>query len=354
MKLVMTLLVRDHAEIIDANISFHLNAGVDFIVVTDNRSVDGTTDILESYAREGVVHLIREPSETFRQDEWITRMARLAAAEFSADWVINADTDEFWWPRGESLKSVLAEIPERYGVVRALWRHFPPRPDDGRFFAERMTVRMAPHVAVTSPLSQYVANAESEKSAHRADPTVCRRDKNLFTTSGRRLVPLRGWYPIEVLHFPLRTEEQCLRKYRSHVQAGPPLAYQERAVDAFEGGRMQEFYSSLVVGDATLARGVNDGSLVIDTRLRDALRALRVEGGQHPFALPGGDQKPLSFPKPDLVEEMIYAADAALLDEATVVRLQARLDRIEAELNSLRLTRRAKLRWKIAHLLGRR
>ena len=100
MKLVMTLLARDEADIVESWLAFHLNAGADFVIATDNRSEDGTTDVLERYAREGHVHLIREPGEDLRQDEWVTRMARLAATEFAADWVINSDADEFWWPRG--------------------------------------------------------------------------------------------------------------------------------------------------------------------------------------------------------------------------------------------------------------
>ena len=54
MKLVMTLLARDEADIVDAQIAFHLHAGVDFVVATDNRSEDGTTEILERYERAGV------------------------------------------------------------------------------------------------------------------------------------------------------------------------------------------------------------------------------------------------------------------------------------------------------------
>ena len=100
MKLVMTLLVRDEADIVDAQIAFHLDAGVDLVVATDNRSQDGTTEILERYAREGHLHLIREPGDDLRQSEWVTRMAASRRRSFGADWILNADADEFWWPRG--------------------------------------------------------------------------------------------------------------------------------------------------------------------------------------------------------------------------------------------------------------
>src|SRR5882672_4083477 len=134
MKLVLTVLARDEADVIDAQIDFHLNAGVDFVIATDNASQDGTTEILESYARQGHLHLIHEPAEGLRQGEWVTRMARLAATDFGADWVINSDADEFWWPRGASLKDVLEAVPARYGIVSAAVRPFVPRPADGAYF----------------------------------------------------------------------------------------------------------------------------------------------------------------------------------------------------------------------------
>ena len=81
MKLVMTLLVRDEADIVDAQIAFHLAAGVDLVIATDNRSEDGTTEILERYEREGRLRLIREPGDDLRQSEWLTRMARIAATD---------------------------------------------------------------------------------------------------------------------------------------------------------------------------------------------------------------------------------------------------------------------------------
>ena len=131
MKLVQTLVVRDEADVVDAQIAYHLNAGVDFVIATDNESQDGTTEILRSYEREGHLHLIRGPGEV-QESGWRTRMARLAATDFDADWVINTDADEFWVPREGVLKEALAAVPEEFGVVWALTRQFVPRPDDGR------------------------------------------------------------------------------------------------------------------------------------------------------------------------------------------------------------------------------
>src|SRR3954470_5234506 len=272
MKLVMTLLARDEADIVRDQLEFHLNAGVDFVIAMDNLSQDGTTEILESYARDGHVHLIRQEGEYLRQADWITEMGRMAASTFGADWVIHSDADEFWWPRGESLKDVLASIPARYGVVRALLRHFVPRPDDAAPFAERMTARMSPSSPINDPRSLYRPNL---KIVHRADPSV-----NVSIGAQRLidspLVPLRGWYPIEFFHFPVRSLEQCERKY-TYQQTGPgqtPSPYYDRVRALIAEGRADELYESLVVDDTALERGLQEGSLVIDTRLRDALRAL--------------------------------------------------------------------------------
>src|SRR5919198_2917611 len=320
MKLVMTLLARDAADIVDAQIAFHLNAGVDFVIATDNRSEDGTTEILEAHEHDGHLHLIREDGEYLKQAEWVTRMARLAATDFGADWLIHSDADEFWWPRGESLKEVLESIPARYGIVRALLRHFVPRPDDSSSFAERMIVRVANAAPINDPRSLFRPNL---KVVHRADPnvTVSIGTQRLIDSN---LAPLRGWYPIEFFHFPVRSLEQCERKY-AHQQTAPgqtPSPYYDRVRAFLEEGRLEEFYASLIVDDDALERGLQDGSLAIDTRLRDALRALRE--GKEP-----------TFPRPTVVDEAAYAVDVAALGEADVVRLQRRLDTLEQRLLTL-------------------
>jgi hypothetical protein len=326
MRLVMTLLARDEADIVDAWLSFHLNAGADFVVAMDNRSVDGTTEILERYAREGHVHLLREPGEDLRQDEWVTRMARLAATEHGADWVINSDADEFWWPRGATLRDMLAAVPPRYGTVGAFLRMFVPRPAWEGSFAERMTVRFSALAPINDPASLY---KPIRKVIHRGHPEI-RVTRGNHALIDSPFAPLRGWFPIEVFHFPLRSPEQCARKAELQGKAferieRAPTAYHANMFAALRSGTIDDYYASLVVSDQEVEYGVETGRLVVDTRLRDALRQLESSGG------------PLSFPLPTLVEDAAYAVEAAVLGEADVVRLQRRLDTLERRLQTLEL-----------------
>jgi hypothetical protein len=352
MTLVMTLLARDEIDVIDAWLAFHLNAGADFVVATDNRSEDGTREVLEEYARAGHVHLIHEPGEDLRQDEWVTRMARLAATEFGADWVINSDADEFWWPRGASLSDVLDAVPSRYGTVGGFLRVFCPRPGDGHF-AERMTVRFSALAPINDPASLY---KPIRKIIHRGHPGI-RVTRGNHALIDSPFAPLRGWFPIEVFHFPLRSVAQSEHKaglqgaaFEKYI-ARPPTAYHANMYEALRSGRMAEYYEALVVTDEELERGVAQGRLVVDTRLRDALRRLGDPAGEGylpPERAPG-----LQFPLPTLVEDAEYAVEAAVLGEADVVRLQRRLDELEQRLLTIeqRLPRRAYR--KLRRVLGR-
>lgn len=111
--LVMTLLVRDEDDILRDCILFHLARGVDRFVITDNRSVDGTADIIDEFVRSGVADRIYEAGDDYRQSDWTTRMVSLARDRHGASRVICNDADEFWWSACGDLKSLLARKPEQ-------------------------------------------------------------------------------------------------------------------------------------------------------------------------------------------------------------------------------------------------
>ena len=330
----MTLLVRDEADIVDAQIAFHLNAGVDFVIATDNRSSDGTTEILERYERQGDLRLIHEGDDVVRQSEWVTRMARLAATDYGADWVINSDADEFWWPREGSLKDVFAVIPDRFGVVRGAWRHFLPRPDDGEFFAERMVIRLA---RPAHPGAKKTVFHAHQKVAHRAASDVHVEIGN-HDAVGTGLLPLRGWLPIEVFHFSFRTVAQVEKKGRGGWWSRPAPDLAEHIAllgRAAAEGRIEEHLRGLTVDDVAVRAGLADGTLAIDTRLRDALRRLRREDGTFAPPDPSGPGRVVTS-RPTPQQDAEFAAEVALLAEIDgIVRAADRTEQLEERLARL-------------------
>jgi Glycosyl transferase family 2 len=284
-------------------------------VIAIDGSDDGTTEILESYARDGHVELTRDDGE-LNQAEWVTRLARRAATDFGADWVINSDADEFYWPRGGTLKEVLSAVPAQYGGVRGMLRNFAPRPHGDDFFAERMTVRLCnPGAEDNSPYSPRF------KAMHRGDPHV-----KVFSGSNRALSrgldPLAGWYPIDVLHFPIRSMEQCRDKFL-HWWAIAPSRFRTAAHDADQRGEMREFYEAYVVDDDALATGVANGTLAIDTRLRDAMRLLRAQ-----------PSRPLTFSDDSV--DAAYLAELAILEDGDPhAHVQRKVEDLEARIAAI-------------------
>jgi hypothetical protein len=271
MKLVMTLLVRDEQDIVRENLDFHLAQGVDEVIVTDNGSEDATVEILREYESQGVLQLLLEPTDDYSQGRWVTRMARLAATG-GADWVINNDADEFWWPRAGSLKSIFDRLEDEVGLVVARRQNFVPRPEDGRPFWERMTLRERESL---NPLGKPLP----PKLAHRAHSEITVAQGN-HKVEGAQLGERLDDGSIEILHFPMRTYGQFENKI---VKGGRAYGRNRelpqrtgrtwrRLYEAWEEGRLRDHYDDNVVAERARA------DLVEDTRLRDFLRGLPAKG----------------------------------------------------------------------------
>jgi hypothetical protein len=278
-RVVMTLLVRDEADIVGPMIDAHLALGVDFVVATDNRSVDGTTRVLESYERRGVLRLIHEPADDYRQGAWVTRMARIAAVEHGADWVVNADADEFWWPESGDLRTTLAAVPAECATVAVERRNFVVRPEDGRPFHRRMVWRR------TDGLTHDGATM-GPKVCHRADPDAVVAPGN-HAVSGLVGGQLRDG-GLQVLHFPLRTYERYAAKIELGTAAlernpdfGPEVGFHwRRSATLQRSGDLSDAWRSWVFDDDRLAAAIADGEVVEDRRVADLVDRTAGAGGR--------------------------------------------------------------------------
>jgi hypothetical protein len=195
-----------------------------------------------------------------------------------------------------------------------------------------MTVRLA---APAHPGDKETIFHAHQKVAHRAHAEVEIEAGN-HNAEAPGLEPLRAWHPLEVLHFSFRSAAQLERKARGgwiRNRRREPTVHRMLLDEAYRDGRVEAFYDTFAVDDDALVRGLAEGTLAVDTRLRDALRALRDDDGT--FALPF-DERALAFPRPSAVDDAAYAAEASVLVEIDgIVRAEQRVRALERRLDEL-------------------
>lgn len=251
MKLVMTMLVRNEADIIRANIDFHHAMGVDHFLIMDHGSVDETLDILNDYSKEGIATVYHQTDPGYYQAEWVTEMARNAYVIHKADWVINNDADEFWWPCHGSLKDSLALVPAEVGGLYIKRYNFPPIRDRSSFsFYDDMVYRDLRSVnSHGSPLPG--------KMCHRAcqDIIVSQGNHDAF---GSAIYTKTTSTLMEILHFPIRSLTQLVSKitlggvaYRNSPRLAKSVGSTWRALyETYQQVGLERYYYDQCLGSS--------------------------------------------------------------------------------------------------------
>lgn len=278
--IVMTLMVRDEADIIAAMIEHHLAQGVDLIIATDNGSVDGTREILADYAETGRVEVHDYLKHDKNQTAVVSGMASRAATEHGATWVLNADADEFFVAKapGFTLRDALRGIPTGIGsfhapvvnmtgiparegaaIARLLWR------DEREESTLMETVALHAHPSADA-VHVGKAGVTVQQGNHGVDiPSLGAPDDE---------------YAIEVLHYPWRTYAQYSTKIvntgRSY-DANPALNPSPR----HHGMRDYRFWKAGVLEPLYLVRHPGDdpgAGFTKDERVLASLQGLLADG----------------------------------------------------------------------------
>lgn len=278
MKLAMTLMVRDEADIIAPMIEHHLRQGVDIIIVTDNGSIDGTTGILQGFADRGQIVLRHDPVQRKQQGVVVTQMARDAALQYGADWVLNADADEFWMPKapGVTLHDVFSRIDKgiQSFLVDVIDMTGPPAMSGTGL--QRLNYRDLRSIEEMNAVGLH--SHSTPNAVHIGDPTVTVVQGNHLVSLGSLGTPPPE-LDIEVLHFPWRSWEQFSRKVdnagRAYLNSSgltpSPNHHGMRDFHRLQDGTLYASYLFRHPTDDALAAGTVSGAYIMERRIAETV-----------------------------------------------------------------------------------
>lgn len=268
-RIVMTLLVKNEAEMLEQNLLFHKKMGVDAFIVTDNNSTDATMDIIEKYRKMGwVVEVIRETATDYEQKAWVDRMIWHAKTRFDADWVINADADELWFSPQGNLKKDLSVTSAN--VLMCEMRSMYPEEGTG-FWTWTQAVKPLPD-SMQYGLSLY-------SLFERQNCKVIHRTKGYLQISmGNHKVKMFPYRAVassvRVYHYNIRGRVQFVEKM---VNGGKQLELHKGRhggrhwryfYKLYQEGRLEEEYDK-VIGVDVREKLVEKGYIYEDTTVRD-------------------------------------------------------------------------------------
>jgi len=279
-KIVMTLMVRDEADVIAAMLEHHLAEGVDVVIVTDNGSVDGTREILAEYAASGRVEVHDYLKHDKNQAAVVSSMAARAATHHGATWVVNADADEFFVARDpqKTLRDALAEIPTGIGSFEAQVINMtgPPAREGGSI--HRLVWR--DHREESSLMETVALHSHPTSDViHVGRPDVVVVQGNHGVNIQSLGSPPRG-SEVEVLHYPWRTYSQYATKIENtgkSYDANPLLNPSPR----HHGMRDYRFLNAGILEQMYLVRhpaSEPGPEFVHDSRIADRLARLLADG----------------------------------------------------------------------------
>ena len=286
-RLVMTLLVRDEEDVVERHVRFHHAMGVDGFVVTSHKSSDRTDEILERLKREGLVlEILRESSDAFDQVKWVTRMIRLARDRHGADWVINADADEYYYSEQLDLKETIRQ----YAPANCLWfrnmMFFPDGSEDFfgcPYFVTRPLKRFeaeALGVSEENGYGKFIWGNSFQKVAHATAGFVGIAMGN-HDVSMRNKVPVHC-ADIKAFHYHIRNYSGYVEKVRRYADCAQTMPkgkgeHIKRMVRLLREGRLREDYESRFSREK-LDFLLREGVVTIDPSVRNFLRKLKAAG----------------------------------------------------------------------------
>lgn len=288
MRLAMSILVRDEADIIEENIRFHASNGVDCFVITDHRSVDGTREILQAMSQDFDITIIDDDSLIVDRDQCVSRMAHLVRERNQADWIINNDADEFWFPDHLNLKQavstellMLGEDADKVGSIYCERNNMIPSREQvlHPLYTFKDNIFKVIDTFTEQPQRQHWHENNLNGLVQKISGKVISRVQSLTSiglgSSGFEASLMEKSYShfIRILHYPIRSYAQFETRVINHGQGLAQTdrykyaAHQQHLKYWYElylQGELYSEYLNMVLPESTLQELIVEGKVKIE------------------------------------------------------------------------------------------
>lgn len=96
----------------------HLATQVDFMIVADNNSNDGSRELLNELSREIPLSVVDDPDPAYFQSKKMSALAK-TAGNMGAEWVVPVDQDEIFYSPFGTIKEVLSKVEPQWLIATA-------------------------------------------------------------------------------------------------------------------------------------------------------------------------------------------------------------------------------------------
>jgi hypothetical protein len=230
-------------------IAFHKSVGIEDFFIADNISTDGSSDLLKSLDKLGVIRLLEFPTPSNEAPQLPAYRALMQMCSGVVDWVAFIDADEFLIPESGSMQKALADIVgsnNQAGAIAVNWASYGSagkKEYESGLVIERFNFRAKKDFGVNRHYKSIV-NTKAYLDTHE-NPHLF-KIKNSFEYLGADGKPLKGdikginglsesvcWENVRLNHYIIKSYGEFLFKKnrgRATVKNNPGL---DRNIDFF-------------------------------------------------------------------------------------------------------------------------